>query len=124
MYCLPTQDIQIKFDEFPLNLNVMDYRGGVASVIQIQGAEYEFDKNDLLPALSITIFGEKLSGSGGILYDSFNYKLLDSEGYVVQTGEIFLDYLNAGDRFRDDSVFIYDITPGETYTFQLYEYNG
>ena len=63
----------------------MDYRGGVASVIQIQGAEYEFDKNDLLPALSITIFGEKLSGSGGI-YDRFNYKLLDSEGYVVQTG--------------------------------------
>ena len=123
LYCLPTQDIQIKFDEFPLNLNVMDYRGGVASVIQIQGAEYEFDKNDLLPALSITIFGEKLSGSGGI-YDSFNYKLLDSEGYVVQTGEIFLDYLNAGDRFRDDSVFIYDITPGETYTFQIYEYNG
>lgn len=121
LYCLPTKDIQINFDEFPQNLNVMDYMGGVASVLQIQGAEYELDKNSLTPILRITVSGEKLSGSGGWTYDAFDYKLLDSEGYVVESGTIYLGSLSAGDKFRDESVVIYDIDPGETYTFRLSE---
>lgn len=31
--------------------------------------------------------------------------------------------LNQGDKFKDSSIVIYDITPGETYTLALREYD-
>lgn len=46
------------FDSFPLELKMKDFMGGTASVIQIQGAEFKFDK-DYSPQLTITITGEK-----------------------------------------------------------------
>ena len=53
-----------------------------------------------------------------------SYKLYDSAGYLVDSGDIYLSSLSPGDKFKDNSVIIYDITPGESYTFQLSEYNG
>ena len=96
--------------------------GGTSSVIQIQGADYKFDK-DYLPQLSITITGEKTSGNSNSGYDVISYKLYDSAGYMVDSGNIYLSSLSAGDRFKDDSVVIYDVIPGESYTFQLLEYS-
>ena len=122
LYCLPIEDVQVTFDPFPLDLKVRDYMGGTASVIQIQGADYKFDK-DYLPQLSITITGEKTSGNSNSGYDMISYKLYDSAGYMVDSGNIYLSSLSAGDRFKDDSVVIYDVIPGESYTFQLLEYS-
>jgi len=51
-----------------------------------------------------------------------SYKLLDDAGYIVDSGDIFLDALNAGDKFKDNSVTLDELIPGETYTFQLSEY--
>lgn len=122
LYCLPIEDVQVTFDEFPLDLKVKDFMGGTASVIQIQGAEYKFDK-DYSPRLNITITGEKKSGSGNSGYDMISYKLFDSAGYMIDSGNIYLSALSAGDKFKDDSVVIYDIVPGESYVFQLSEYS-
>ena len=122
LYCLPIEDVQVTFDSFPLDLKVKDFMGSTASVIQIQGAEFKFDK-DYSPQLTITITGEKKSGSSDSGYDMISYKLYDSAGYLVDSGNIYLSSLNAGDKFKDDSVVIYDITPGESYTFQLSEYS-
>lgn len=122
LYCLPVKDAQVTFDSFPLDLEIKDYMGGTSSVIQIQGAEYEFE-SDYLPKLSITITGEKKSGSGDSGYNMLSYKLYDSAGYMVDSGYIYLPSLNVGDKFRDDSVVIYDVVPGESYTFQLSEYS-
>lgn len=122
LYCLPIEDVQVTFDSFPLDLKVKDFMGSTASVIQIQGAEFKFDK-DYSPHLTITITGEKKSGSGDSGYDMISYKLYDSAGYLVDSGNIYLSSLSAGDKFKDDSVVIYDITPGESYTFQLSEYS-
>ena len=52
-----------------------------------------------------------------------DYKLYDSAGYMVDSGQIYLPSLNAGDKFKDDSVVIYDVVPGESYVFQLSEYS-
>ena len=120
--CLPIEDVQVTFDSFPLELKMKDFMGGTASVIQIQGAEFKFDK-DYSPQLTITITGEKKSGSSDSGYDMISYKLYDSAGYLVDSGNIYLPSLSAGDKFKDDSVVIYDITPGESYTFQLSEYS-
>lgn len=122
LYCLPIEDVQVTFDEFPLDLKVKDFMGGTASVIQIQGAEYKFDK-DYSPRLNITITGEKKSGSGNSGYDMVSYKLFDSAGYMIESGNVYLSSLSAGDKFKDDSVVIYDVIPGESYVFQLSEYS-
>ena len=122
LYCLPIEDVQVTFDEFPLDLKVKDFMGGTASVIQIQGAEYKFDK-DYSPRLNITITGEKKSGSGNSGYDMVSYKLFDSAGYMIDSGNVYLSSLSAGDKFKDDSVVIYDVIPGESYMFQLSEYS-
>lgn len=122
LYCLPIEDVQVTFDEFPLDLKVKDFMGGTASVIQIQGAEYKFDK-DYSPRLNITITGEKKSGSGNSGYDVVSYKLFDSAGYMIDSGNVYLSSLSAGDKFKDDSVVIYDVIPGESYVFQLSEYS-
>ena len=50
-----------------------------------------------------------------------DYQLCDGNGYVVDSGQIFIDKaLGTGDKFTDDSLTIYDLIPGETYvlTFQ------
>ena len=122
LYCLPIEEVQVTFDSFPLDLKMKDFMGGTASVIQIQGAEFKFDK-DYIPKLTVTITGEKKSGSRDSGYDMISYKLYDSAGYLVDSGNIYLSSLSAGDKFKDDSVVIYDITPGESYTFQLSEYS-
>ena len=122
LYCLPIEDVQVTFDPFPIDLRVKDFMGGTASVIQIQGAEFKLDK-DYIPRLTITIIGEKKSGGSNSGYDMISYKLYDSAGYLVDSGNIYLSSLSAGDMFKDNSVVIYDITPGESYTFQLSEYS-
>ena len=122
LYCLPIKDVQVTFDEFPLELKVKDFMGGTASVIQIQGAEYQFDKQ-YSPQLTITVTGEKKSGNSNSGYDMISYKLYDSAGYMVDSGQIYLSSLSTGDKFKNDSVVIYDIVPGESYVFQLSEYS-
>lgn len=122
LYCLPIQDVQVLFDDVPCDLKVKDYLGNTTSVIRIQNAECRFDK-EITPTLSVTISGEKISGSNSFGYDMIRYKLYDSDGYLVDSGDIYLKALTAGDRFKDDSIVIYDVTPGETYTLKLMEYS-
>ena len=122
LFCLPVKDIKVTFDAFPLDLRVKDFFGGTASVIQIQGAEYKYNKG-YLSQLNITITGEKKIGSDNLVSDTISYKLFDGDGYLVDSGQIYLTSLEAGDKFKDDSVVIYDVTPGESYTFQLSEYS-
>ena len=122
LYCLPIEDVEVTFDTFPLDLKVKDFMGDTASVIQIQGADYQFDK-EYFPQLTITVVGEKKSGNNNLGYDVISYKLYDSAGYMVDSGQIYLSSLSAGDKFKDNSVVIYDVVPGESYTFQLSEYS-
>ena len=48
------------------------------------------------------------------------YKIYDSENYVVASGKLSMsNKLTAGDKFKDESVTIDGLTPGETYTLVL-----
>lgn len=42
---------------------------------------------------------------------------------MIKSGSIILSSLSEGDKFKDSSVVIYDVVPGESYLFQLLEYN-
>ena len=99
-----------------------DYFGNTESTIQINDVTYNFDK-DYLPQLEITISGEKTYGTNGAGYDIISYKLYDSDDYMVDSGNVYLSSLSAGDKFKDSSIMIYDITPGMTYIIKFMEYN-
>lgn len=121
-YCLPIKDIQLTCDPFPLELEVKDYLGDTESIIQINDVTYEFEK-EYSPQLTISIFGEKTYGDSNSSYDIISYKLYDSDGYMIDSGDVFLDALSNGDKFKDSSVIIYDIVPGTSYTLKLMEYD-
>ena len=56
-------------------------------------------------------------------YDVVSYKLYDSNGYLIDSSNIYLSSLGTGDKFKEDSIVVYDIVPGETYSIQFSEYN-
>lgn len=99
-----------------------DYYGDTQSIIEINDISYSFQK-DYLPQLEITISGEKTYGTNSSDYDIIDYKLYDSDDYMVDSGMIYLSKLSVGDKFRDSSTIIYDVTPGMTYTLKLTEYD-
>ena len=123
-YCLPISDVELIFDTFPLSIDVKGYDGSIESTIQIDDIAYSFQK-DYVPQVKITVFGVKTYGSRDSMpsYDIIKYKLYDSEEYMVTSGSIYLNSLDQGDKFKDDSIVIYDVIPGETYRFVLSEYD-
>jgi len=123
-YCLPISDVKLTFDTLPLNIDVKGFDGSVESTIQINDITYTFEK-DYIPQLKITVSGAKLYGKTDSMpsLDMISYKLYDSSGYVITSGNIHLNSLDQGDGFKDDSIVIYDITPGETYRLVFSEHN-
>ncbi|MDE6017027.1 MAG: hypothetical protein K2H41_15280 [Acetatifactor sp.] len=122
LYCLPIKDVSLTCDSLPIEVKVKDYLGNTESIIQINDVVYKFEK-DYLPQLEITISGEKTYGTDSSGYDIIGYKLYDSDDYMVNSGSIYLSGLSEGDKFRDNSVTIYDVVPGTTYVLKLTEYD-
>lgn len=125
LYCLPVKDIQLSIDTLPVELQQKGYDGSIESKLTVTDVKYSVDSSLSSSLMTITLFGEKTFGKGGNLnYDIISYKLFDSEGYLVDSGQVYLGTsLSAGDKFQDDSLVIYDLTPGETYTLQLMDFS-
>ena len=122
LYCLPTKDIKLTVEQLPIELKVKGYDGKTESIITVEDVTYSFD-NSLTSQLNITITGTKTYGTSKIGYDIISYKLYDSTGVMVDSGNVYLSSLDTGDKFRDDSITIYDALPGESYTLKLVEYS-
>lgn len=121
LYCLPVRDIELTVENLPVELKVKGYDGGTESIIEITEVLYSFEK-EYIPQLKITLIGQKTYGNSSN-YDIISYKLYDSEGYMVETGSVYLRSLDNGDKFKDDSIVVYDVTPGESYLLRLKEYS-
>jgi hypothetical protein len=121
MYCLPTMDVQLMADDLPTEINVKGYDGKIESKIKIDQVTYVYDK-EYTSQLEITISGEKTYGETSSSYDMIAYKIYDSQGYMIESGNIYLRNLVAGDKFKDDTIVVYDVTPGEAYTIRFSEY--
>ena len=122
LYCLPTKGVTLNVDNLHVDLNIKGYDGRVESVIRVDDVSYLFD-NSVTPQLKITISGVKTYGGNDSIYDIISYKLYDSSGYLIASGNVYLNSLSAGDKFRDDSITVYDVIPGETYTIKFAEYS-
>lgn len=122
LYCLPTKDVSLENEQLPLELNVKDLDGTIESVIKIEDVSYKYD-NSVIPRLEITVSGVKTYGGNKTGYDMISYKLYDSSSYLVDSGDLFLSDLSEGDKFKDDSITIYDVQPGESYLLKFSEYS-
>lgn len=122
-YCLPILDVELIFDTVPFCIDVKGYDGSIESTIQIDNIMYSFEK-DYIPQVEIIVSGTKIYSKSDLNpnYDMIRYKLYDSEEYMITSGFIYLAFLDQGDKFKDNSIVIYDITPGETYKLILCEY--
>ena len=121
LYCLPTKDVTLQVEELPIELNFKGYDGEIQSKIRIDDVSYTFSSG-IMPKLQVTISGTKIYGNATSGYDIISYKLYDSMGYMVASSSLYLELLDEGDKFKDDSITIYDIKPGEKYTLKLSEY--
>lgn len=121
LFCLPIKDVSIVVEELPIEISVKGYDGKVESKIKIEEVSYSFDKS-LMTQLKITIMGTKTFGTNSS-YDIISYKLYDSNGYVADTGNIYLSSLSNGDKFKNEAITYYDAVPGETYTLRFFEYS-
>ncbi len=114
LYCLPVSDLTLVAENLPTEISVKGYDGSVESKIRIEDVSYTCDKL-LSTTLKITVSGTKTYGSSKIGYDMVAYKIYDSKGYVVESGNLFINGVGKGDKFKDDSISVYDITPGDIY---------
>lgn len=120
-YCLPVADVQLTAEGLPVEIKVKGYDGSTESILRITDVYYVYEKEYTLQ-LQITFSGQKTYGNSSN-YDIISYKLYDSKGYLIDSNDVYLNSLNAGDKFKDDSIVVYDITPGENYTLQFTEYS-
>lgn len=61
----------------------------------------------------------------GLCDKNDNYLSADADVAVRienENGDIVYEGTTSGDKFKDDSLTIYDLMPGETYTLQLLDY--
>lgn len=121
-YGLPVLDIKLDVNSLPVEINSNGYYGGTGSKIRIEKVSYTYESN-YMPLMTITLYGQKTYGSSTSRFDMFSYKLFDSEGYMVNSGIVSLNSLSQGDKFKDDSIVVYDLVPGETYTLQFLAYS-
>lgn len=121
LYCLPVADVTLTVNDLPTDLKVKRYDGSTESIIEIVDVSYSYEK-EYIPQLKITFSGQKISGNSSS-YDIISYKLYDADEYLIDSGNVYLKSLDTGDKFKDDSIIIYDITPGENYILQFTEYS-
>lgn len=122
LYCLPVAELQLTALDLPKAIEVKGYDGSTEGIIKVTEIEYSFD-TDITPCLAITIIGEKVQGKANTGYEIICYKVYDSGGFLIETSNVYLHSLGIGDKFRDDSIMIYDVIPGEKYTIEFTEYS-
>ena len=70
--------------------------------------------------VTLRLSGEKTYGGTG--YSEFSYKVVDDEGYTVESGMGMTDNISVNDKFKYVEINLYDIEPGKHYTVILSDY--
>lgn len=118
LYCLQVKDVQLIADGLPQEINIKGYNGKVESKIKIEEVQYTYDKA-FTSQLKITVLGIKTYGNANSTYDMISYKIYDSKNFMVDSGNLYLSSLDTNDKFKDNSIVVYDVVPGENYTIKF-----
>ena len=119
---LPLKSLNIKLPDLPLTINNYYYEETPQRIIQIINADIEYVSNDdasitaeLIVKATMTYNAE---GEGHSDSTSIGYKLKDSEGTVVDSGEMFIDPMCVGETVKDSMSF-YELDLNESYTLEF-----
>lgn len=105
---LPTASPTISAEGLPINIS----EGGI---IKIESVSFTY--NQIKSELTMTVIGEKKSGTNE--NDIFEYRIYDSDGFFVTSGQIKLNSLIAGDKFTASSEAIDTLDPLRSYTVKF-----
>jgi len=122
VYDLPLLPISVDIPELPTKLSYCGYDGQIYTTVRIDDISYELMYGD---SLYFYYTGEKVYESRGAYDDScgFEWKLYDAEGYLIETGTVFISGLDTGDKFKNEEAYVFSgITAGQRYKLVLSNY--
>lgn len=126
IYKLPLKQTVINTPTLPVTVNKLDYSNKISSSVQITNVTFE-NYGTSGTSISIYVYGKKTYDKYGNNNDdtmcAFKWKLYDADGYLVDSGNAYTDYIVVGDKFKEE-IFIYkEIIPGNTYTLKFFDYD-
>lgn len=117
---LPVLATSVHTEKSPCKLNRYGYDGTIYTQVRIDEISYEIIYGD---CLKIYFIGEKIydyEGKSANNTCDIKWKLYDSQGYLIDSGSLYIFSLGVGDKFRDEYIIIYDkIKHGESYTLKF-----
>ena len=115
------KECHLEIPETPAFITYTPYSSKILRT-EVTDIEFEFTTQSVLNktvSLEITIKGERIDNSTPTSNTCYiGYKLLDSEGYVVESGKFYTPAVAPGEKFKDISTKFYNLEPGE-YTLVL-----
>ena len=116
VFDLPTKSLTIQLPQLPLTVHDYGYSSKIQASLRIDSITYEKVYED---SLYIYFSGEKtydVEGNNSDSWISFDWKLYDSENYLVDHGTFYTDSISVGDKFKNKDVFVAGgIKAGENY---------
>ena len=117
---LPMIESSIKLPSLPQTIR---YRSN--SAVKITNIRYQLEKHNYDDQLTLKIFitGEMTLGSSNTAKTSLiGWRLIDDEGYIIDSGNWYTDDLTIGEKFRDKEFSIFNVNPG-VYSLELRNVN-
>ncbi len=115
IYDLPIKPVTVELPNFPISASDYYYGNEKYTSVKLTGATYEIEYGD---SLNIYLTGEKTFDCNGNNNDSicsFNWKLYDKEGYLIDSGSVYTDSISVGDKFKETITAFDCIEPGGEY---------
>ena len=118
---LPQKKASVTLPAVPISITDTSYYNctSYATVSEISyEAENSFDGKMKL-TLKLVISLDKKVGRENVADSvAIGYRLVDSEGFITESGTIYTSALRVGEKTKEDEI-IYDLDPSETYTLTL-----
>lgn len=114
---LPLMDLSISMPSLPMTINNYDYYGNVEKVGELTKLEFKYEYSATGEATL-----KLLTSPEGDSYFYVPYKVKDSDGIIVDSGEMFFGPLSEGDVIKTN-IYLNNVELGENYTIELSDYS-
>lgn len=114
----------LQLPTLPVSVSYKNWEGVKETTISIEDIKYEFEKNyDGTYYLNLTFAGTKTYEKENLInvFNFASYKLYDEEDYIVDSGSIVFSDINAGEKFKGNTITIYNLSAGN-YRLELLDY--
>ena len=115
--CLPIQQYYFEMQQTPQEIIIKDPFWHSEAKYRVDKLSWDAERY-MGTVVNLTLHGQKVQGPKGTGTDMIRYQIVDSNGEVQQSGEIYMGRYSDGDKFTA-SIFCNDLIPGEDYLIQF-----